>query len=104
MVGRSIDFAIATVYVATMISISIPAAKKHLSKYLANLRPGDRILICKRNVPIAELRALPRQGAKPRPIGLAKGEFSVPANFLDPLPANVLEEFDGGRDRGEACK
>ena len=55
-----------------MISINIHEAKTQLSKYLAKLRPGERILICKRNVPIAELRALPQDSSIPRPIGLAK--------------------------------
>jgi hypothetical protein len=30
-----------------------------------------------------------------RPIGLAKGEFTVPDNFNDPLPENVLQTFEG---------
>ncbi|MFN0302426.1 MAG: type II toxin-antitoxin system Phd/YefM family antitoxin [Burkholderiales bacterium] len=78
-----------------MISINIHEAKTQLSKYLAKLRPGESILICKRNVPIAELRALPRQGGKPRPIGLAKAEFSVPESFFEPLPDTVINEFEG---------
>ncbi len=81
-----------------MISINIHEAKTQLSKYLAKLRPGESILICKRNVPIAELRALPQQNRKPRPIGLAKGEFSVPASFFEPLPEKVLDDFEGGRN------
>ena len=31
-----------------------------------------------------------------RPFGLAKGEFSVPADFNAPLPPEVLREFEGG--------
>jgi hypothetical protein len=30
-----------------------------------------------------------------RPIGLAKGQFRVPESFFDPLPDEVLEEFEG---------
>ena len=30
------------------------------------------------------------RAAKPRPYGLAAGEFQVPANFDEPLPADVL--------------
>jgi hypothetical protein len=32
---------------------------------------------------------------KPRPIGLAKGEFEVPKSFFEPLPDNLIEEFEG---------
>jgi hypothetical protein len=30
-----------------------------------------------------------------RPIGLAKGQFRVPASFFDPLPDEILEGFEG---------
>jgi hypothetical protein len=30
-----------------------------------------------------------------RPIGLAKGRFVVPDNFNDPLPEDVLRDFEG---------
>ncbi len=33
--------------------------------------------------------------SQPRPIGLAKGQFTVPDNFNDPLPADVLQAFEG---------
>lgn len=31
----------------------------------------------------------------PRPIGLAKGEFVVPPDFNDPLPQEVVQDFEG---------
>jgi hypothetical protein len=31
----------------------------------------------------------------PRPIGLAKGQFSVPDDFNAPLPEDVLQTFEG---------
>jgi hypothetical protein len=30
-----------------------------------------------------------------RPVGLAKGQFQVPASFFDPLPDEILEGFEG---------
>jgi hypothetical protein len=32
----------------------------------------------------------------PRPFGLAKGEFTVPADFNSPLPPEVTRDFEGG--------
>jgi hypothetical protein len=32
-----------------------------------------------------------------RPIGLAKGQFEVPASFFDPLPEELLNAFEGGK-------
>ena len=31
----------------------------------------------------------------PRPIGLAKGQFTVPDDFNAPLPEDVLQAFEG---------
>ncbi len=33
--------------------------------------------------------------SQPRPIGLAKGQFTVPDDFNTPLPEDVLRTFEG---------
>jgi antitoxin (DNA-binding transcriptional repressor) of toxin-antitoxin stability system len=78
-----------------MIRLNIHEAKTHLSRYLARLAKGETILLCKRNVPIAEIRPLPPERNKPRPVGLGKGTFQVPPDFFDPLPDEMLEAFRG---------
>ena len=37
----------------------------------------------------------PEERTNQRPIGLARGEFSVPKDFNEPLPDEVLKEFEG---------
>jgi hypothetical protein len=37
----------------------------------------------------------PAAPACPRPIGLAKGQLTVPDDFNDPLPEDVLRTFEG---------
>ena len=71
-------------------------AKTHLSRYVAQLQEGETILLCRRNEPVAEIRALPRVRDEPRPIGLARGQFTVPDSFFEPLPDDVIESFGGG--------
>lgn len=83
------------IYNVTMIKLNIHETKTHLSEYLAKLKPGETILLCKRNTPIAEIRALPQPPREPRPIGLAKGTFHVPKSFFEPLPEEVLVSFEG---------
>lgn len=78
-----------------MIRLNIHEAKTHLSRHLARLTEGERILICKRNVPIAEIRALKQPRKDRRPVGLAKGRFEVPAEFFEPLPDDLLDAFEG---------
>ena len=37
----------------------------------------------------------PKKTADKRPIGLLKGQFSVPASFFEALPEEILEAFEG---------
>ncbi len=78
-----------------MFRININEAKAQLSRYLSRLRQGDVIVICKRNVPIAEIHPLKPPRTQPRPVGKARGEFEVPAEFFQPLPDEVLAGFRG---------
>lgn len=81
-----------------MIKLNIHEAKTHLSRYLARLEKGETIVLCRRNTPIAEIRALPAARKKPRPLGLAKGTVRIPASFFDPLPDDLLDLFEGKGD------
>lgn len=85
------------VYYRTMIKLNINQAKTHLSAYLARLRRGETIVLCKRNTPIAEIRPLrqPRTRKRPIGLGLAAGEFTIPASFFDPLPEDLVAAFAG---------
>jgi antitoxin (DNA-binding transcriptional repressor) of toxin-antitoxin stability system len=78
-----------------MIRLNIHEAKTHLSKYLAKLEKGETIVLCRRNQPIAEIRPISPKRNKPRPIGLDKGKFTVPPEFFEPLPDELLAYFDG---------
>jgi antitoxin (DNA-binding transcriptional repressor) of toxin-antitoxin stability system len=78
-----------------MIKLNIHEAKTHLSQYLSRLQAGETILLCKRNKPIAEIRPLPVSPAEPRPIGLAKGLFTIPEAFFEPLSDEDLDAVEG---------
>ena len=78
-----------------MIRLNIHEAKTHLSRYLEELAKGETIILCKRNIPIAEIRPIRPQREYQRPIGLAKGEFKVGPDFFEPLPDEMLAAFSG---------
>ena len=78
-----------------MIKLNVHEAKTRLSRYLEKLAQGETILLCKRNVPIAEIRPFPRQRKTKRPIGLAKGKFKVSPEFFEPLPSDLVDAFHG---------
>ncbi len=77
-----------------MIRLNIHEAKTHLSRYLKRLKNGETIILCKRNVPIAEIRAIPEPPKKKRPTGLHKGLVHVPDSFFEPLPEDILKAFN----------
>lgn len=78
-----------------MIKLNIHQAKTHLSRYLKDIEAGETILLCRHNVPIAEIRPLPKQRKTPRQLGTAKGKVTVPPEFFDPLPEEILRTFEG---------
>jgi prevent-host-death family protein len=79
-----------------MIVVNINEAKAKLSEYLDAVGKGERVLICKRNQPVAELRAVEHKRTTPRPIGLAKGKIKILPSFFDPLPDDWLDEIENG--------
>jgi prevent-host-death family protein len=82
----------------TMIRINIADVKANLSRYLERVESGESIIICRRNVPIAEIRPIAKLPEKPRPIGIDRG-MVIPQSFFEPLPDDLLDAFEG---RGES--
>ncbi|HOB61081.1 MAG TPA: type II toxin-antitoxin system Phd/YefM family antitoxin [Candidatus Competibacteraceae bacterium] len=79
-----------------MLKLNIHEAKTHLSRYLPALERGETLILCKRNIPIAEIRPLPKPRTLPRPIGLAADRgVELPPEFFDPLPTELLAAFNG---------
>ncbi len=78
--------------------INVAEAKARLSHYLAKVGEGETVLICRRNVPIAELRPIRAPLRQPRPVGTDRG-MTIPDSFFEPLPDDLLDAFEG---RGRA--
>jgi antitoxin (DNA-binding transcriptional repressor) of toxin-antitoxin stability system len=81
-----------------VIKLNIHEAKTHLSEHLERLERGeeDVVVICRRNQPIAELRAIPQPRTTRRPILRRDPRFQMPKSFFEPLPESLLAEFEGG--------
>jgi prevent-host-death family protein len=78
-----------------MIMVNIHEAKAKLSEFLDAVAKGERVLICKRNQPIAELRAVEQKRTEPRRIGGVAG-IVIPPSFFDPMPDEFLDAFESG--------
>ena len=85
------------VYKLIMIRVNVAEAKAHLSRYLERVERGETVVLCRRNVPVAEIRALPRPAREPRPVGIDRG-MTLPTAFFEPLPDELLAAFEGGDD------
>ena len=83
-----------------MIILNMHEAKTHLSRYIKELEKGEKILLCRRNKPIAEIIPVEKKPVKERPIGLAKGDFTVPQSIFDELPQDLLKYFTGKETTG----
>ena len=56
---------------------------------------GESILVVRDSQPLAEVMPLRATATGLRPVGLCKGEFSVPDDFDAPLPEEILRDFEG---------
>jgi prevent-host-death family protein len=75
------------------VEVNIHEAKTHLSRLLERVELGEEVTIMRANVPVAKLTGVSHAGAK-RELGWAKGEFTVPEDFDDPLPPEIEESFN----------
>jgi antitoxin (DNA-binding transcriptional repressor) of toxin-antitoxin stability system len=77
-----------------MLRINISEMKSRLSAALAKAEDGETVIICRRNKPIAELRAVApeKKVLRKRPVGLARKRYP---DFNDPLPDDILAYFTG---------
>jgi prevent-host-death family protein len=72
------------------IRVGVHEAKTRLSELLRMVEAGQEIEILRGGEPVALLVPLPRQGFR---FGVAEGEFTVPEDFDDPLPDEILDSF-----------
>lgn len=79
-----------------MKQVNLYEAKTQLSKLVDAAAAGEEVIIARAGKPMARLSALERPTGKRR-IGILDGQISVPDDFNDPLPDDVIESFYGSR-------
>lgn len=78
-----------------MIMLNIHEAKTHLSKHIENLlQKGTKIVLCRRNQPVAEIVALKSKVQAKRRFETASDLVSVSEEFFTPLPDELREHFE----------
>lgn len=73
-------------------------AKTQFSRLLRRVAAGEEITIANRGVPVARLVPVPPKKTQ-RVLGIFRGQMSVPDDFDAPLPAAVLELFEGRKKK-----
>src|SRR5512145_1495698 len=77
-----------------MATVTVHAAKTHLSRLIQRAEAGEEIVIVRGKTPVARLTAIPPQPVNRR-FGAYRGEFEVPDGFFEPLPEDELAAFEG---------
>jgi antitoxin (DNA-binding transcriptional repressor) of toxin-antitoxin stability system len=78
-----------------MSTISIQEIQRDPVAFLDRVEAGEAFLVLRDDRPVAEVKPVPQANRQLRPFGLCAGEFTVPADFDQPLPESILKEFEG---------
>lgn len=76
-----------------MRTVNVHEAKTQLSRLLAEVEDGEEVIIARAGRPVARLVPIAEVGR--RVLGRDRGAFTVPEDFDDPLPAEILAGFTG---------
>src|SRR5205807_9157554 len=80
----------------TMSTISAREIQRDPEAFLRRIEAGESILVVKDEHPLAEVRPVQKRAESGRrPYGLCAGQFTVPDDFDQPLPDDVLDDFEG---------
>jgi antitoxin (DNA-binding transcriptional repressor) of toxin-antitoxin stability system len=78
-----------------MNTASVDQVRHYLRSLLARVAAGETVVITDCGEPVAELKPVASREKRLRPFGLCAGEFVVPEDFDAPLPADLLDSFEG---------
>jgi prevent-host-death family protein len=74
-------------------NVSLEDVKRDPDGVIDRVLEGKVVVLTQNDRPVAEIRPI-EQVRRPRPFGLAAGTFVVPDDFDDPLPEEILRDFE----------
>ncbi len=92
-VSHGLDLVRGLDHTLCMVTVNIHEAKTHLSRLLARVRAGERIVIAKAGVPVAVLSPYVERPRRRKP-GFDKGKIWVSDDFDAPLPDELQAAFE----------
>jgi antitoxin (DNA-binding transcriptional repressor) of toxin-antitoxin stability system len=82
-------------YNTLMNTIPIQDVQRDPFGCIRRVEEGETLVILRDERPVAEIKPVLSLERRPRPFGLAAGQFTVPEDFDLPLPEDILLEFEG---------
>ncbi len=76
-----------------MDTVNLYEAKTKLSRLVERAAAGEEIIIAKAGRPLARLVPLAKRTA-PRPLGLLAGKVRIGDDFDEPLPEEIMRQFE----------
>ncbi|MBD2184209.1 type II toxin-antitoxin system Phd/YefM family antitoxin [Aerosakkonema funiforme] len=79
-----------------MIQINLDEIQRDTSSFLKLIQEGNILVIVEGDRPIAEIKPIQSSTSSKqlRPFGLCAGEFVVPDDFNEPLPDEIIHQFE----------
>ena len=88
-----------------MVTVTLDEIQRDFLGYLHRVQAGETLVIVQVDKPVATIKPIEMNHTQElRPFGLCAGEFRVPDDFDDPLPAEIIKQFEckqveGNNDR-----
>lgn len=76
-----------------MVEVTVDEAKTQLSKLLDRATAGEEVVITRNGTPVARLVSA-QPVSSPRKLGALRGKITIPDDFDDPLPDDLLDAFE----------
>jgi prevent-host-death family protein len=74
--------------------LNLHQIKAEFSKYIELVESGETVIVCKRNVPVAEIRPIAKKEKKQPKLGWAEGAAKMPADF-NQMSEDQLAQWEG---------
>lgn len=76
--------------------VNVHAAKTQLSRLIDAATAGEEVIIARAGKPVVKLVPVDQVAPlPPRRMGMLEGKIHVPDDFDDPLPDEIIAEFEG---------
>lgn len=81
-----------------MATVTLDEIQRDFLGCLHRVQAGETLVIVQVDKPIAAIKPIKtNQTLELRPFGLCAGEFRVPDDFDDPLPEEIIEQFESNK-------